>query len=69
MMLATWNARTVFRCRSLTALARELANSKLDAEGVEAVKWNEGGTKPDNCTFYLETTMRIVRRHFRYKGQ
>jgi hypothetical protein len=61
----------VFWLCSLTALARERANCKLDAEGVEDVKRDKGSTKSDYCTFYLETGMRIMRRHrtFRTKAK
>jgi hypothetical protein len=51
--------------------AMEIANCKVEAEGVEDVKMYKGITKPYNCTFYLETGMRITRRHktFRTKSK
>jgi hypothetical protein len=44
MRLGTWNVRSLYMSGSLTAAAsRELARYKLDLEGVQEVKWDEGG--------------------------
>jgi len=40
----TWNLRNLCRSGSLTAVARELARHKLVLVGVQAVRWDKGGT-------------------------
>jgi hypothetical protein len=44
MRCGTWNVRSLCRTGSLIAAARELARYKLDLVGVQAVRWNKGGT-------------------------
>jgi len=44
MRLGTWNVRSLNRSDSLTAAAsRELSRYKLDLEGVQEVRWDNGG--------------------------
>ncbi len=44
MGFGTWNVRSLYRVGSLTAAVRELARYKLDLEGVQEVRWDNGGT-------------------------
>jgi hypothetical protein len=44
MSCSTWNVRSMYRSRSLTAVARELTRYKLDLVGVEEVRWKKVGT-------------------------
>ena len=44
LRFGTWSARRLFRARSLTAEARELARYKLDLVGVQEVRWDKWGT-------------------------
>ena len=44
MRIGTWKVRSLYRTGSLTAVARELARYKLDLVGVQAVRWDKGGT-------------------------
>jgi len=42
MKFGTWNVTSLYRSRSLTAAARELARNKLDLVGVQEVAWEKG---------------------------
>ena len=44
MRFAIWNARSLCRSGSLTAVTRELARYKLDLLCVQEVSWGKGGT-------------------------
>jgi len=44
MRFGTWNVRSLYRARSCTAAARELARYKLDLLGVQEVRWDRQGT-------------------------
>ena len=45
---------------SLTTVARELANCKLDLAGVQEVRWGKGGTlRAGNYNFFKEKEMKI----------
>jgi hypothetical protein len=44
MRLGTWNVRRLFSAGSRTAAARESARYKSDLVGVQAVRWEKGGT-------------------------
>jgi hypothetical protein len=40
----TCNVRSLYREGSLTTAAKELSSYKLDLDGVEEVRWDQGGT-------------------------
>jgi len=40
MRFGTWNVRSVYRARSFTTAAMELARYKLDLVGVQEVRWD-----------------------------
>jgi len=40
----TWNVKSLYRAGLLTVAARELARYKLDVVGVQAFRWDKGGT-------------------------
>ena len=42
--IGTWEVRSLYRARSLKAVARELARYKLHVAGVQEVRWDKGGT-------------------------
>ena len=42
MRFAAWNVRSLYRSRSVTTVARELARYKLDSVGVQEVRWDTG---------------------------
>ena len=43
----TWNVRsTMYRAGSLSAVAEEILQYKLDLAGVQEVRWNGGGNAP-----------------------
>ena len=44
IVLGIWNVMSLYRAGSLTTAARELARYKLDLDGVQEVRWDEGGT-------------------------
>jgi hypothetical protein len=44
IVLDIWNVRSLYRAGSLTAVARELARYKLDLVGMQAARWDKGGT-------------------------
>jgi hypothetical protein len=51
----------MYRSRSLTAVARELARYKLDLVGVQEVKREKGGTLKQGIThFSLEEETQII---------
>ena len=43
MRFGIWNVRSLYRSRSLTTAAREIAVYKLDLVSVEEVRWDKGG--------------------------
>jgi hypothetical protein len=45
MRFRTWNVRSLYRIGSLTTVARELGEYKLDLVGVQEVRWEKGGTE------------------------
>jgi hypothetical protein len=52
MRSGMWNARSMYRAGSLTAVAEEISKYKLDLVGVQEVRWDRGGTEPaGECTF------------------
>jgi hypothetical protein len=42
----TWYVRTVYRAGSLTKLAEEITEYKLDLVGVQEVRWDRADTEP-----------------------
>jgi len=61
MRFGTWNVRSLYRSGSLTTVARELANCKLDLVGVQEVRWEKGGTlRAGNYNFFKVKEMRII---------
>ena len=61
MRFAIWNARSLCRSGSLTAVTRELARYKLDLLGVQEVRWDKGGTvSPGDYFFFKERARKIV---------
>jgi hypothetical protein len=44
MRFDTWNERSLYRSGSLITVTRELGRCKLDCEGVQEVRWDEGGS-------------------------
>ena len=44
MKFGTFNVMSLYRARSLTAAARELARYKLDLVDVQEFRWDKGGT-------------------------
>jgi hypothetical protein len=44
ILVGTWNVRSLYRARALTAVARELARYKLDLVGVQQFRWDKGGS-------------------------
>jgi len=60
MRFGTWNVRSLYMSGSLTTVARELANCKLDLAGVQEVRWGKGGTlRAGNYNFFKEKEMKI----------
>jgi len=50
--IGTWEVRSLYRARSLKAVARELARYKLHVAGVQEVRWDKGGTvRAGDCDF------------------
>jgi hypothetical protein len=53
MTFGTWNVRSLYRIRSLTTLARELGQYKLDLVGMQVVRWEKSGTEwAEDYTFF-----------------
>ncbi len=44
MRFGSWNVRSLYSVGSLTAAVKELARYKLDLEGVQEFRWDNGGT-------------------------
>ena len=44
MKIVTWKVRGLYMAGSLKGAVRELARYKLDVVGVQAVRWDKGGT-------------------------
>ncbi len=44
MRFGTWNVKSLYSVGLLTAANRELARYKLDLEGVQEFRWDNGGT-------------------------
>jgi hypothetical protein len=52
MRFRTWNAKSTYRARSLTAATEEISKYKLDFVGAEEVRRDGVGTEPaDEYTF------------------
>jgi hypothetical protein len=52
MRFGTCNIRRLYRLGSLKTVATELGKYKLDAVGVQEVRWEKGGTeRAEDCTF------------------
>jgi hypothetical protein len=52
MRFGSQNVRSLHRAGSLTTVAREIAKYKLDFAGLQEVRWDRGGTEPeDDYTF------------------
>jgi len=61
MSCGTWNVRSMYRSRSLTAVARKLARYKLDLVGEEEFRWKKGGNLSQEIAhFFLEEEAKIV---------
>jgi exonuclease III len=62
MRFGTWNARSLYRSRSLMTVARELARYKLDLVGVQEVRWDKEGTvrAGDYTFFFMEKEMKVI---------
>jgi hypothetical protein len=54
MIFGTWNVRRLYSLGSLTTVARELGQYKLDLVGVQEVRREKGGTEraEDYIFFY-----------------
>jgi hypothetical protein len=53
MRFGTWTVRSSYRASSLLTVSRELPRYKLDLVGVQEVRWEGGGTKPEGeYTFF-----------------
>jgi exonuclease III len=53
MSFGTWNVRSMYRSRSLTTVARELAEYELDLVGVQEIRWDKEGTvRAGEYTFF-----------------
>jgi hypothetical protein len=46
MRFGTWNVRSMYRAGSLTVVAEEISEYKLDLVGVQEIRWDRGGTEP-----------------------
>ena len=49
----TLNVMSLYRARSLTGAAGELARCKLDLVGVQEVRWDKGGRVSAGDNFFL----------------
>jgi len=58
MRFGTWNVRSLYRSGSLTTVARESADCKLDLVGVQEVRWEKGGTV--RAGHYNNITIKIL---------
>jgi exonuclease III len=47
MRFGTWNVRSMYRAGLLRAVLEEMLKYKLDLMGVQEVRWDRGGTKPE----------------------
>jgi exonuclease III len=46
MRFGTWNVRSMCEAGSIRVVAEEISKYKLDAVGVQEVRWDGGGTEP-----------------------
>jgi len=53
MRFGTWNVRSLYRLRSLAAVARELARSILYLLSVREVRWSKRGTVKSKGLYFL----------------
>ena len=53
MRFGTWSVRSLFRSRSLTTVARELARYKLVLVGVQEVRWDKRGRVRAGIVFFF----------------
>jgi exonuclease III len=61
MRFSTWNVRSLYRARSLTATARKLTRCKLDLVGVQEVSWDRGvAVREEDYNFFIEKEKRII---------
>jgi hypothetical protein len=44
----TWNVRSLYRSGSLKTVSRELADYKLGLVREQEVRWDKGGTEPED---------------------
>jgi hypothetical protein len=50
----TWNATNLYMAGSFMIVAKDTSNYMFDLVEVQAVRWDNGGTKPgDKYTFFL----------------
>jgi hypothetical protein len=47
MCFGTWNVRSLYGAGSHMTVASETSKYKLNLVGVQEVKWDRGGIKPD----------------------
>jgi exonuclease III len=61
--IGTWNVRSMYKARSLTTEARELARHELDLVGVQEVRWDKEGavTAGDYNFFSMEKKTKIIK--------
>jgi hypothetical protein len=61
MSFGTCNVRSLYRLRSLTAVAKELPRYQLDSGGVQEVRWNKVGTvSAGDYIFSMEDETKII---------
>ena len=52
-IFGTWNVRSLYKARYLTATARKLGRYKLDLVSVQWIRWDKGGTvREGNYNFF-----------------
>jgi hypothetical protein len=56
----TRKIRSLYRVGSLVTVSKELSKCKLDLVGVQEVRWDGGGTEPEEYTFSIEREMRTM---------
>jgi exonuclease III len=53
MRFGTWNVRSLYRSRSLKAVAMEIGKYTLDLVGLQEVRWHKGATeRAEYCAFF-----------------
>ena len=61
MRFGTWNVRSLYKARSLTAAARKLARYELDLVGVQWVRWDKEATvRAGNYNFFYGKKTKII---------